>query len=302
MKQDEAGRGGTSETVSILGIGTLAARETTVAAAKAEAISALSAARLANPSDMDAGFRRVLKLATQDQAAAEDRVAAAATKAMQGGGEIEWSALQEAAFDLEIASAKVEAIRISDAETALHATGDERKLAKLGKLGRRGRPRSVSDAKISQGGWLPENVTPRTRVDAHYRSGGLMALEPAGTSLKEFYLGPKIGQPGKNNYRKGALTELGRISEKFGAAVAREVAEQVHAAYRTSNKRPRTRDIVADIRGWRMKNEGRKRSNGEDGLYQKLARLLAEHRKMYPTLEADDMLSVMHRVHDDLFA
>ena len=60
--------------------------------------------------------------------------------------------------------------------------------------------------------------------------------------------------------------------------------------------------MVAELRNWRMQVEGRKRSNGEDGLYRKLTRLITAHRMTYPDLSPHNIASVILRVHNDQFA
>jgi hypothetical protein len=202
---------------------------------------------------------------------------------------------------------------IAEAEHARDATGDERKLAALGLLGRRGRPRSVSQellAKVEKMMDLPE-VGSRTRVNNHYAAQGATALglldsskrdDPVVSALRVFFYGPPGTRKRSRNEKRGALVEVGRIADKFGAETAKELARQIYEKYRVSNSRPRTGDIARDLRTWRMEVEGRKRSSAEDGLYRKLSRLIAEHRKLYPDMAAYEVSGVVSRVQDDLIA
>jgi len=125
--------------------------------------------------------------------------------------------------------------------------------------------------------------------------------DPHERALSEFFLGPEHARRDVD-CRGGALTELGRIAEAFGNEAAREVANTIYEKYRVSNRRPRTRDVVADLRNRRLAETGHKRPSGEGGLYQKLTRLIAEHRKLYPELTAHEIRMVLFRVHGDLSA
>jgi hypothetical protein len=278
-------------------------REATLKAAAADARYALSRARVEADRDDEAAYERVFTPAKAEMLEALEKVRSAAEKVLTEKSEAAGEAFERAEFAFQLAKGRVTAINEAEAEFAYEATGDERKLGKLGRLGRRGRPRVVTNDHLAEIS-LPRPVTDRTRHNDWLRSLGMRAMgikreatDPRGQVLEQFFLGtPGVGQ----KYRAGALLEIGRIADKFGNGAARKIGDEVYEKYRKSNAPPRTRDIVADIRNWRMLAEGRRRSSGEDGLYRKLTRLIEQHRKMYPDLTSDEIRMVMFRVQDDL--
>ena len=278
-------------------------RKLAVEQAEADARAALWDAKLRDDAkDADAVYERVFEAARAEMLEAQKRAAEAGAKLLAQRTDAAAEAFERAQFAHEVATARVKAINICEAETSRDGEGDERKLGKLGMLGRRGRPRRINQALLTEVTGKYRTITMRTRLNDLFASKGMGVLgvkDPRVrcNPLQDFFL----GQPGQNaKYRKGALVELGRIRDTFGKQTASEVANAIYEKYRGSNGRPRTRDIVADLRNARLQWEGRKRSDGQDGLYRKMTRLIADHRKMYPDLSVDDINSAMWRVQNDL--
>lgn len=128
--------------------------------------------------------------------------------------------------------------------------------------------------------------------------------DPAKLSAKEvryreFFCGPVGAHAGK---RMTALVEIGRIAVSFGPSTAREAADAIIEKYRGSNTRPRTRDMVADLRAWRLDGIGGKRQSGDYALYRKLIRLVNEHRRIYPQMPISEIVSVLQATQDALLA
>ncbi len=148
-------------------------------------------------------------------------MAAAVEQVKAADNEVNREALERAAFARAIAVTRIEAINAEEAEWRHMHTGDERGLGKLKQLGRRGRPRAVGQTFLTKvmDGIIPSSTTPRTKLNHWYSSKGATALglrdtKAQRTAVLEYFVGP-VGS--NREFRLSALTELGRISDKFGA-------------------------------------------------------------------------------------